>query len=187
MRRGLTTRGLTRLATLVLLVGVFLLPDPASATPLPKGIMAVTPPRLAPLFELADMDGRRYRFRRHGSWRFVHFWASWCAPCRREMPALARAVPRLAAMSMEVVVINTGETEDTVFEFLAAVAPDLPSLLDSDGSVTEAWRPRGLPATYLVDPDGHIRYLALGGRPWDEAAYLDFLRTLTLAPARERE
>ncbi len=51
-------------------------------------------------------------------------------------------------------------------------------LLDLDGQVTEAWQPRGLPATYLVDPDGQIRYHALGGRPWDQPDYLEFLRGL---------
>jgi hypothetical protein len=75
-------------------------------------------------------------------------------------------------------VINTAESEDTVFTFLAAVAPDLVPLMDSDGLVTERWQPRGLPATYLVDPEGRLRYVALGGRPWDTPPYLDFLKRL---------
>ena len=52
-------------------------------------------------------------------------------------------------------------------------------MMDSDGQVTEAWQPRGLPATYLVDPQGNIRYQALGGRPWDQEEYLGFLRKLS--------
>ena len=52
------------------------------------------------------------------------------------------------------------------------------SLMDSDGQATEAWEPRRLPATYLVDPQGLIRYQALGGLPWDQPAYLQFLERL---------
>ena len=67
---------------------------------------------------------------------------------------------------------NTAEDEDTVFEFLSSYAPDMDCLLDLDGRVTEAWQPCGLPATYLVNPEGQIRYQALGGRPWDQPEYL---------------
>ena len=76
-------------------------------------------------------------------------------------------------------IINTAESEDTVFSFLGGVAPDLHSLLDRDGLATEEWQPRGLPATYLVDPEGKVRYQALGGRPWHEKTYVDFLVALT--------
>lgn len=55
----------------------------------------------------------------------------------------------------------------------------LVTLLDSDGLVTEAWQPRGLPATFLVDPGGTIRYQALGGREWEKPVYVDFLRGLS--------
>lgn len=50
--------------------------------------------------------------------------------------------------------------------------------MDRDGQVTEKWKPRGLPATYLVDKKGIVRYQALGGRPWDEKQYMKFLRLL---------
>jgi hypothetical protein len=50
--------------------------------------------------------------------------------------------------------------------------------MDTQGLVTKLWQPRGLPATFLVDPEGRIRYQALGGRKWDTRPYLDFLRAL---------
>ena len=84
----------------------------------------------------------------------------------------------LANSSLEFVLINTAESEDTVFNFLGIVAPDLNPLLDEDGQVTELWQSRGLPSTYLVDPQGQQRYLALGGRPWDETEYMEFLKRL---------
>jgi hypothetical protein len=76
------------------------------------------------------------------------------------------------------VIVNTAETEDAVFTFLGIVAPDLAPLMDSDGLVTQVWQPRGLPSTFLVGPAGNIQYRVLGGREWDQPAYVEFLRGL---------
>ena len=149
----------------------------ASDPPLPKGILAL-PAYPAPELRLADMDGNTFELLdAEGRWVFVHFWASWCGPCRREMPAIQRLTERLPE-GLGIVLINTAEDEDTVFSFLAETAPELSSLLDRDGLATKAWQPRGLPATYLVGPAGQVRYQALGGRDWDTAPYLEFLERI---------
>ncbi|VAX09445.1 hypothetical protein MNBD_GAMMA25-2069 [hydrothermal vent metagenome] len=151
---------------------------------LPKGLVLL-PPHPAPGLKLKDMDDKAYDLSVvQGRWKFVHFWASWCGPCQREMPSIQRMVERMQGSSLEVVLVNTSESEDTVFSFLAMVAPDLNSLLDSDGLVTEQWQPRGLPSTYLVDPQGMMRYVAIGGRPWDSAEYIDFLSALIAQPGK---
>jgi len=152
----------------------------AAAADRPPGIIEV-PGTPAPSFALPDVDGDVTALDFDpgpGHWTFVHFWASWCGPCRREMPALQRLSEAMADTSLQMVLVNTAEDEDTIWTFLAAVAPELETLMDSTGEVTEAWQPRGLPATYLVDPEGRIRYQALGGRPWDEPAYRRFLLDL---------
>ena len=150
-----------------------------AADSLPKGLR-VYAPGPAPVFELTDMDGESFALdTARGRWVFVHFWASWCGPCRKEMPAVQRMAAQMKDDPLLVVMVNTAEDEDTVFSFLGSYAPDMNSLMDRDGQVTEAWQPRGLPATYLVDPQGHIRYQALGGRPWDQDEYLGFLRSLS--------
>ena len=146
---------------------------------LPKGVRAyqATP---APALRLQDIDGNPYSLQDdgRGGWVLVHFWASWCGPCRKEMPAIQRMARRIDPERLTVLLVNTAEDEDTIFTFLAAVASEMNSLMDADGQATEAWRPRGLPASYLVDPQGLIRYQALGGLPWDEPDYLGFLRSL---------
>jgi thiol-disulfide isomerase/thioredoxin len=172
---------------------LFLLLAATAGTPaqeLPPGVMAVED-RLAPELKLDDLDGNAYDLAvTGGHWRFVHFWASWCGPCRREMPSIREMTPLIEDTGFEIVLVNTAETEDEVFTFLGIVAPDLVPLLDSDGLVTELWQPRGLPATYLVDPAGRIRYQALGGREWAKPAYVEFLRSLpataTTIPAGSR-
>lgn len=133
----------------------------------------------APKIELTDIDGGKYTLdgdRNH--WVFVHFWASWCGPCRKEMPALQKMWLQLEKQGLRMALINTAEDEDTIFSFVSVYAPDMRALMDKDGQLTEKWKPRGLPATYLVDKKGRVRYQALGGREWNTKPYLDFLRNL---------
>ena len=148
------------------------------AAALPPGVMQVDGVP-APALKLANLDGEDYDLANsRGHWIFVHFWASWCGPCRREMPSIEKMTDILADSGIEFLLVNTSETDDEVFTFLGIVAPDLMPLMDLDGQVTELWQPRGLPASYLVDPAGRIQYQALGGREWEKPVYLDFLRGL---------
>lgn len=136
--------------------------------------------RPAPALHLADMDGKRVNLAElKGRWVLVHFWASWCGPCRREMPTLPKLISAFPPEQLSVLLVNTADSEEDVFTFLASVSPDLVTLMDRDGQVTERWQPRGLPSTFFVDPEGRLRYQALGGRDWGSAAFLDFLRGLT--------
>jgi thiol-disulfide isomerase/thioredoxin len=149
----------------------------ALAQDMPRGMLGLDP-RPAPALRLKDLDGKPFDLAQaRGQWVMVHFWASWCGPCRKEMPTL-ETLRRAAIPHLRVVLVNTAEDEDTAFSFLASVAPELTTLLDPDGAATDAWQPRGLPSTYLVDPQGRLRYLALGGRDWGSAAFVGFLRAL---------
>jgi thiol-disulfide isomerase/thioredoxin len=150
----------------------------AGATAIPKGVIQLTGSP-APALKLADLDGKDVDLANaKGQWVFVHFWASWCGPCRKEMPTIDAIINHPDIDGLTFILVNTAENEDIVFSFLAEYAPGLNSLLDTDGLVTEQWQPRGLPATFLVDPMGKVRYVALGGRPWDASPYLQFLQYL---------
>ena len=146
-----------------------------SQVDLPHGIIKQNG-RAAPPLKLKDIDGEPYNIAdAKGKWVFVHFWATWCGPCRKEIPTIQDIVNQFKNTNLEIAIINTAESEDAVFNFLGLLAPDITPLMDTDGLITEKWQPRGLPATYFVDPQGKIRYLALGGRPWNKAEYLEFL------------
>jgi len=172
---------MNRLASIIVAVA---LSSTALADGLPPGLIRQDG-RPAPELRLADMDGRFTDLRElRGRWVMVHFWASWCAPCRREMPAIQKLASGESGAPVKIVMVNTAEGDDEVFAFLNIVAPALTTLMDRDGSVTARWKPRGLPASFLVDPEGRIRYLALGGREWNEPAYIGFLRGLAGSPAQ---
>ena len=142
---------------------------------LPEGMIKLDG-RVAPPLVLKDIDGNVYDINSSkGNWVFVHFWATWCGPCRAEIPTVQDVVAKFENTKLDFLIINTAESEDTVFSFLGVIAPDIIPLMDHDGLVTEQWQPRGLPATYFVDPEGRLQYLALGGRPWNEAEYIEFL------------
>ena len=143
---------------------------------LPFGMRAY-PAMPAPNFQLETIDGEAVDLQAmQGKWVFVHFWASWCGPCRKEMPAIEKLSQLISENKLSIVMVNVAEDEDTIFSFLGEVAPTLDSYMDKDGQAIEAWQPRGLPATYLVDPNGNIRYQALGGREWHQPGYLNFIK-----------
>lgn len=170
-----STRLALRIAVLItsLLAAAY---APGAALLPPSGLLTLNP-KPAPALKLENVNGKTFDLAsRRGHWTLVHFWASWCGPCRKEMPTLQKMSTKLP--DLKLILVNTSETDDEVFSFLATVSPDLDSLMDRDGSVTERWRPRGLPSSYLVDRQGKLRYLALGGRDWDSAAYLNFLQAL---------
>jgi len=161
---------------LVLVAGLVLAASVQAGTP--AGLMTLDG-RAAPELVLTGADLGKFDLQsQRGKWVLVHFWASWCGPCRKELPTIQRMAKQIDQNKLKVVMINTAETEDEVFIFLSSIAPDLESYLDRDGSITERWQPRGLPSSFFVDPQGKLRYLALGGRPWDQEAYLDFVRGL---------
>lgn len=171
---------LTRMAALriaVLLALFFAAANAIGAPPAPPTGLLPLSPKPAPALKLKNADGKVVDLvSTRGRWTLVHFWASWCGPCRKEMPTL----PILSAKvpDLKLILVNTSETDDEVFSFLATVSPELDSLMDRDGTVTERWKPRGLPSSYLVDPQGQLCYLALGGREWASSVYLQFLNSI---------
>ena len=133
----------------------------------------------APDFTLQDIDSETFTLSKtKGHWIFLHFWASWCGPCREEMPTIQHLSENFQNDDFKIVMINTAEDEDTIFEFLAAINVDLNSLMDADGQVTEVWKPRGLPTTFLINPKGEVKYQAIGGREWNNPVYIQFIKQL---------
>ncbi len=133
----------------------------------------------APDFGLSDLDDNLHRLSDYrGRVVIINFWATWCPPCRAEMPSMQRAWEQLEAEGVVMLGIDVGEDEDTVFQFTANYPVDFPLLLDRDSAVIDQWPVRGLPTTFVVDPGGKIRYQAIGGREWDQLELLRIVRSL---------
>ena len=133
----------------------------------------------APGFELPDTEGRTHRLADYrGQVVVLNFWATWCPPCREEMPAMERLHKMVAGEPIAVVAVNVGEDEDTIFLFTADYPVSFPLLMDQDGRVVQDYPVIGLPTTYIVDPAGIIRHRAVGTREWDAPELVDELRAL---------
>ncbi|MGQ0653465.1 MAG: TlpA disulfide reductase family protein [Betaproteobacteria bacterium] len=129
----------------------------------------------APALALQDLGGTLHSLERHrGKVVLINFWATWCEPCRAEMPSMERLRKSLAGRPFEVLAVNLAEPRSRIEKFLDLMPLGFPILLDRDGSTAKAWRARILPASFLVGRDGRIRYVAYGELDW------------SAGPARER-
>lgn len=130
-------------------------------------------------FDLETPDGSRVRladFR--GKPLIVNFWATWCPPCRAEMPSIQRAWEQLKDEGIGVIAINVGEDAETINQFTDDTPVTFPLPMDLDSRVVQAWPIRGLPTTFVVDPEGRLAYVATGEREWDDPALWDLVRAL---------
>jgi len=133
----------------------------------------------APDFALPDLDGTVHRLSDYrGKVVVLNFWATWCPPCREEMPSMQRAWQQVRDEGILFLAVDVGESEDDVFTFTGDYPVEFPLLLDQDSSVTQRWPIRGLPTTYVIDTRGRIAYRAIGGRAWDAPEILSRLRGL---------
>jgi thiol-disulfide isomerase/thioredoxin len=138
---------------------------------------------VAPAFELQGPDDATYAL---SQWRgqpvIVNFWATWCPPCRAEMPSMERAWAQLKDEGVALIAINAGESKEEIAAFLEQVPVSFPLPMDTDMSVVQSWPMTGLPTTFVVDPEGRLVYRAQGEREWDEPGLLDLVRALRTAP-----
>ncbi len=133
-------------------------------------------------FRLPDLDGELFSLSQYrGKTVIINFWATWCPPCREELPAMNRAWKKVKDDNIVMLAINVGEDEDTIFSFMGGYPIDFQVLLDQTGEVTRQWPLKGLPTTYVVDTQGRLYYRAIGGREWDSDALLDLVRAIPVA------
>lgn len=120
----------------------------------------------APDFELIDLDGNPVRLTDFQGYVVVlNFWASWCPPCREEMPDLQKLATDYAGKGLRVLAVNTtyADSPEAARKFVAELGLTLPVLLDETGKVTEeAYGVLGLPVSFWIDRKGIIQFINLG-------------------------
>ena len=156
------------------------LPEP----PLTHVLAAVNPRRAAPDFTLPDLDGKPHKLSDYrGKVVLVNFWASWCPPCRHEMPSMERLYLKLKGKPFQVLACDQQEDFDTVFAFTGQLdpAPTFPLLLDRKSAVAQSFGVPGLPTSFLIDKEGRIAYRAVGGRDFDHPEVIALVEKLVAA------
>jgi thiol-disulfide isomerase/thioredoxin len=141
-----------------------------------------TPPLAQPDLQGRTVDLRDYK----GRVVLVNFWATWCEPCRDEMPSIQRLRERLEGRPFEVLTVNFGEGVPRIADFIRREKLSLPVLLDAEKSAAHAWRAGGLPMTFLVDARGRVRYSVFGEREWDEGEAFRVVQNLVNEAANAR-
>lgn len=132
------------------------------------GMKEITQPLAAPRFALTTIEGRTIDSNSlRGKVVLVNFWATWCGPCKEEMPALMRLKECLAGKDFELLAITTDQQVEGIRTFVRALGLEFPVLLDNTKDVSAAFGVRGLPTTVLIDGQGRLVGRAIGPRTWD--------------------
>ncbi len=125
---------------------------------------------LAPDFRLQNLDGQTISLSDlRGKPVLINFWATWCPPCRFEMPFLQQVHDGWSAKGLVLLAIDIGESSTTVEKFMTDLNLSLTVLLDTDREVTEDYGIAAIPTTFLIDKEGIIRQKVIGAFPNKEA------------------
>lgn len=118
----------------------------------------------APPFKLPSIDGQEKTLEEFkGKPILLHFWATWCPPCREEMPVFQKLYNELNTSGLVIIGINVGESPEIVKNFVRETGVTFPILLDERGEIANMYKVRGLPTTFWIDPAGKIADVTLGG------------------------
>lgn len=123
--------------------------------------------KAVPRLDLTDLDGKPWNLvALKGRPVMLNFWASWCEPCRAEMPSLELLQTGHERDGLVVLAVNYQEAAPAIKRFLEVLPFSLPILPDREGTVTAAWTPRVFPTTVLIDRAGVPRQQVLGELDW---------------------
>jgi peroxiredoxin len=136
----------------------------------------------APDFTVKDLAGKEVQLAAlKGNVVLVNFWATWCPPCREEIPSMMKMVQGMAGKPFRLLAISIDEGGKGAVEgFFGKSGLSLPAYLDSDGSISRLYGTTGVPETFIVDRAGVIRKKIVGGIDWsapEVSAYLNELAT----------
>ncbi|MBJ6752156.1 TlpA disulfide reductase family protein [Geomonas anaerohicana] len=134
----------------------------------------------APDFTLKDLSGKPVQLSTlKGKLVLVNFWATWCPPCREEIPSMVKLNQAMQGKNFQMLAISIDEGgKGAVEDFFKRGGVTLPALLDTDGQVSRRYGTTGVPETFVVDPKGVIRKKVVGGLDWSHPEVIQALQDL---------
>jgi len=133
----------------------------------------------APPFSLGSKAGSTVSLAQYkGQVVMLNFWASWCGPCRQEMPLLESIYKKYNRLGFTMIGVNVEPDSNAANEWLKQTPVSFPILYDKDSKVSKMYDVAGMPSTVIIDRTGKVRVLHRGYKPGDENEYLDSIRTL---------
>jgi len=140
---------------------------------------APSAPAPAPDFALPARDGGEVRLSDlKGQVVMINFWATWCGPCRQEMPLLEQLQAKYEPLGFTLLGVNVEPDPAAASAWLKGVTVTFPILFDTRNAVAESFGVQGMPSSVFVDREGRVRYVHRGYKPGDEAQYADLIRGL---------
>ena len=133
----------------------------------------------APDFALKSSTGENLRLSEYrGDVVMINFWATWCGPCRQEMPLLDELYARYQRVGFNLLGVNIDDDSRRAMQMIDELGVSFPILFDARKEVSELYAVEAMPVTVLVDREGTVRYVHHGYKPGYENAYLDQIRSL---------
>jgi peroxiredoxin len=139
----------------------------------------IAPGDPGPAFSLASQAGPKIDLSSlKGQVVLINFWASWCGPCRQEMPVLEQINKRYKALGVTLLGVNVEPDSSNAAGWLKATPVSFPILFDTDSKVSKLYDVAGMPNTVILDRKGTVRFVHRGYKPGEENEYMDQIRTL---------
>ncbi|MCD1653960.1 TlpA family protein disulfide reductase [Treponema zuelzerae] len=136
------------------------------------------PPALPP-FTVQALDGRELSSESlKGKATLLNFWATWCPPCKREMPSIQRLHDAMEGEDFQITAISVGEKKDTVTAFLKSNPYTFPIYLDESGQLGASFASQGIPTTYVLNKQGLVVAGIVGSRDYDDPELIAVLKEL---------
>jgi len=156
-------------------------------------IQPVTAGTVAPEFEVNDLKGGRARLSDHsGEVVLVNIWATWCLPCRIEMPSMERLYQEIGEDGFEIMAVSidaalgqfdqAGRPGGDIEVFADSLGLTFPMLHDPSGGIERLYRTTGVPETFLIGRDGIIYKKVAGGTEWDAPQHKELIQRLLVVP-----
>lgn len=141
--------------------------------------------KLAPDFTLKATTGKNLRLaEQHGDVVMINFWATWCGPCRQEMPLLDKLHKKYKDLGFTLIGINVESDTTGMAKYLSEVPVSFPILNDGSNRVAKLYGVDGMPNTVLIDRDGKVRFVHRGYKPGYEQKYEQQLKQLVMERRR---